>query len=141
MPAASPRAIASRGWRGTTRPSTAGCQGSVPWARPRASEARSCASRIASRGASRSDAQRVSPASRRARASSASAARAARSGLDTLCAAPLWRIARWKSGRADGVPSSVPTLIAPADSPNTVTFAGSPPKAAMCSRTKRSAAT
>ena len=36
---------------------------------------------------------------------------------------------------AAGVPSSVPTLMPPADSPKIVTLPGSPPKAAMLSRT------
>ena len=68
------------------------------------------------------------------------ATRAALSALETLCDAPLWRIALWKSPRAAGTPSSVPMLIAPADSPNTVTFPGSPPKASMLSRTQARAA-
>ena len=47
---------------------------------------------------------------------------------------------RVNSPRAAGVPSSVPTLAAPADSPKTVTRSGSPPNAAMQSRTHSSAA-
>ena len=56
------------------------------------------------------------------------------------CAAPLCRIARRNRPRAAGAPSSAPTLIAPADSPNTVTQSGSPPNASMFSRTQASAA-
>ncbi len=59
---------------------------------------------------------------------------------DTLCAAPLCRIARWKSPRAAGAPSSAPIDIAPADSPKSVTFSGSPPSREACSRTHASAA-
>ena len=47
------------------------------------------------------------------------------------CAAPLCRIARRNSPSARGMASRVPMLIAPADSPKTVTLSGSPPNAAM----------
>ena len=50
--------------------------------------------------------------------------------------APLCAIARWKSPRAAGTVSRHPTLWPPADSPKIVTLAGSPPKAAMWSRTQ-----
>ena len=53
---------------------------------------------------------------------------------------PLCMMARRKSPAAAGVPMRVPTLMAPADSPNTVTFPGSPPKASMLSRTQVRAA-
>ena len=43
--------------------------------------------------------------------------------------------------RRAGIASSTPMLIAPADSPKTVTLPGSPPKAEMFSRTHSSAAT
>ncbi len=49
-------------------------------------------------------------------------------------------MARWNRPWAEGTVSSVVTEIAPADSPKTVTESGSPPKAAMFSRTHRSAA-
>ena len=42
----------------------------------------------------------------------------------TLWLAPLWAMARAKSPRADGIPSSVPTLMPPADSPKIVTLSG-----------------
>jgi hypothetical protein len=61
-------------------------------------------------------------------------------GVVTLWAAPLWRMAAWNSPFAAGVPSSVPTLMAPADSPKIVTFPGSPPKHSMWSRTHSSTA-
>ena len=57
------------------------------------------------------------------------------------CAAPLCRIARRNSPSARGIASSIPMLIAPADSPKIVTLPGSPPNAAISSRTHSSAAT
>ena len=53
----------------------------------------------------------------------------------------LWAMARWNSPAAAGMASSEITDPAPADSPNTVTRTGSPPKAAMLPATQRSAAT
>lgn len=44
----------------------------------------------------------------------------------TWWAAPLCEMARRKSPSARGIPSRVPTLIAPAESPKIVTFPGSP---------------
>ena len=65
---------------------------------------------------------------------------AARSGVQnvpgTLCAT-----ARRKSPAAAGIASSAATQPAPAGSPKTVTRPGSPPKAAMLSRTHARAAT
>ena len=52
---------------------------------------------------------------------------------------PLSEIARWNSPFASGDWSSVKVLRPPADSPNTVTRAGSPPNAAMFAFTQRSA--
>lgn len=49
-------------------------------------------------------------------------------------------IARRKSPRAAGMVISESTDVPPADSPKIVTFSGSPPNAAMLSRTHRSAA-
>ena len=63
-----------------------------------------------------------------------------RSAGMTRSAAPLWVMARRKRPSARGTARSVPTLIAPADSPKIVTLSGSPPKAAMLSRTHSSAA-
>jgi hypothetical protein len=53
--------------------------------------------------------------------------------------APLWISARWNSPAAAGAASSVQVLRPPADSPNTITLAGSPPNAAMLAWTQRSA--
>ena len=55
--------------------------------------------------------------------------------------APLWEIARWNSPFASGDPTRPAASAAPADSPKMVTFAGSPPKAAMFFCTQVSAAT
>jgi len=49
-------------------------------------------------------------------------------------------MAAWKRPRARGESSSAHTEPPPADCPPMVTFAGSPPKAAMLSRTHSSAA-
>ena len=54
---------------------------------------------------------------------------------------PLWGMARRKRPWAEGMPSRAPMLMAPADSPKTVTSPGSPPKASMLSRTQVRAAT
>ena len=56
-------------------------------------------------------------------------------------AAPLCRIARRNRPSARGIARRAPTLIAPADSPATVTASGSPPNVVMLSRTHSSAAT
>ena len=50
-------------------------------------------------------------------------------------------MARWKSPLADGIAISVLTFPAPPDWPKIVTLFGSPPNAAMLSRTHSSAAT
>ena len=55
--------------------------------------------------------------------------------------APLSPMALWKSPFASGEAMSALTANDPADSPKIVTFAGSPPNAAMLSLTHRSAAT
>jgi hypothetical protein len=57
----------------------------------------------------------------------------------TDVAGELWAIARLNRPAADGTASSVVTMPAPADSPNSVTRSGSPPKAAMLSCTQCSA--
>jgi hypothetical protein len=54
---------------------------------------------------------------------------------------PLSTIARWKSPRASGDAISRYADIAPADWPAIVTVRGSPPNAAMLSRTQPNAAT
>jgi len=50
-------------------------------------------------------------------------------------------MALWNNPSAAGTASKAVTLMAPADSPKIVTLLGSPPKAAMLSRTHRNAAT
>ena len=57
-----------------------------------------------------------------------------------MSAPPLSTTARPNSPRERGEPSRQPMLIPPADSPNTVTCAGSPPNAATLSCTQVSAA-
>jgi hypothetical protein len=54
--------------------------------------------------------------------------------------APLCAIARWNSPLAAGDPTSAAVMLAPADSPNTVTLPGSPPNAPMFCCTQRNAA-
>ena len=84
------------------------------------------AARIRSTGsASRSSADGLSTAARNWAAMPAPA-----SGSWALWAAPLWAIARWTSPSPWGEASTLQTLKAPADSPPTVTWSGSPPKAA-----------
>ncbi len=73
-------------------------------------------------------------------ASSASA-REARACAGVGKSAPLSPIARWKRPRASGDAISALTALAPANSPATVTWSGSPPKARMLRRTQPSAAT
>ena len=58
-----------------------------------------------------------------------------------LLGAGLCAMAAANRPRADGVAISVVTALPPADSPKTVTWSGSPPNAAMLSRTHSSAAT
>lgn len=53
---------------------------------------------------------------------------------------PLCSAARRNSPSARGLASSAPILMAPADSPKTVTRSGSPPNSAIESRTHSSAA-
>ena len=144
-----PSWIAAKGSRGMTSPSTTGTKESP-------SRLRSCGLGTApgdpanlgetARWASRS---RAGGSSRRRSAVPAVSPRSPRNASETLSASsrgatkfadPLCRIARRKSPRARGMPRRVATLIAPADSPKTVTFAGSPPKAAISSRTHSSAA-
>ncbi len=73
--------------------------------------------------------------------STSSVIAAARSRSATHAPAPLCAIALWNSPRGRESASSVPTLLAPADSPKIVTSSGLPPNPAMLSRTHSSAAT
>ncbi len=59
----------------------------------------------------------------------------AASWVSVWAAAPLCVMAWVNKPSASGIPSSVVTLMAPADSPATVTRAGSPPNAEMLSCT------
>ena len=62
------------------------------------------------------------------------------SRVATVPLVPLSRITLSYKESALGAPSSAEMLIAPADSPKSVTFLASPPNRAMFSRTQRSAA-
>ena len=117
------------GRSGSARPST---QGRKPMRQrvrrrrpPRSAPARRGSRRPARRGAPRGR-RPATPSSRQKSART----RAAASAVFTVWAAPLIGTARSKRPWAAGMPSRQPTLIPPADSPKTVTFAGSPPKAA-----------
>ena len=61
-------------------------------------------------------------------------------GRDHVMRRPTLRDGARNSPSARGRPSSVPTLIAPADSPKIVTLPGSPPKAAIFACTHSRAA-
>jgi hypothetical protein len=103
----------------------------------KASETSRCVVTSVRRSISASAVGETSPPTRRA---SSAVTRAASSGSAAACAAPLCVIALANRPLAAGRASRVVTLIAPADSPKTVTRSGSPPKAAMFSRTQRRAA-
>lgn len=68
------------------------------------------------------------------------ATRLAAAGVRSRFAAPLCNTALWNRPRARGMASSAAMLPAPADWPTTVTFAGSPPKAAISPCTQARAA-
>ena len=76
---------------------------------------------------------------RRIPASFAARRRAIGSGR-TIEPWPLWTIARLNNPVASDEAIRLAIAIAPADSPNTVTFSGAPPKLAMLARTHSSAA-
>ena len=57
----------------------------------------------------------------------------------TFSSEPLSTIALWNRPLADGMAISVETFAPPPDWPKMVTLVGSPPKAAMLSRTHSSA--
>ena len=61
--------------------------------------------------------------------------------MPIISTAPLCSMALWNRPFAAGVAMSVRTFAPPPDCPNTVTLFGSPPNAAMFSRTHSSAAT
>ena len=76
----------------------------------------------------RSRSAATSPGSTPAHRAKHSVTRAARSRSSRRSVAPLCTMARWNSPVAAGMDSSDSTLPPPADSPNTVTRSGSPPK-------------
>ena len=95
---------------------------------------------VASRDSSRLTTSAESPGSSiPAASSSMRATRAARSAPYIDVTGELWAMARPNSPSAAGIVISAVTRPAPADSPNTVTLSGSPPKAEMWSRTHASA--
>ena len=136
------------GGAGSTSPSTTGSKGmmfdddlappcrvrALKWTRPSAFWAASTRSDGTSRQAA---AVPGTPSS----AATKSVTRLAVDDESVWCAAPLCSTARRNSPAARGIASSAPMLIAPADSPATVTVSGSPPKAATLSRTHSNAAT
>ena len=136
-PAAWPAPIARCGRSRSTWPSTTGCSGR-PSSNGVDSDRRCCAASRSARDSSRS--RSTSPGPTPASARNFCATTVARSGSWTCAPAPLWGMARLEQARAAGAARSTPTLIAPADSPKIVTWSGSPPNAAMLSRTHSSAA-
>ena len=138
-PAAEPAPMASMGDSGRTTPSTTGVRGS-PLAKWRmTTEAWPSRSLAAGTACSRSTAPGPGSTPIAPRNSSAMASASA-AGL-AWWAAPDWAMALVNRPLAAGSPSNVPTLMAPADSPKAVTSSGSPPKAAMLSRTHSRART
>ena len=143
MSLAAPVATARHGAEGSTSPSTTGENGTRVRAtgpqRARWSPggtASDAAASVAGSAAANAAAVAGSPACS-AMAAVTSAARAGEKKVPgTLCA-----MARRNRPAAAGMTSRAAIAPAPADSPNTVTRPGSPPKAAMFSRTQRSAAT
>ena len=138
MPTAAPVATAASGWAGRNTPSTTGRWGNGT--RPgsgRRLPSSSVAATSSSAGTPNNDARSHDASPRTA--TSRSAERSASATVCT-CTPPLCTTARRKSPDALGVPNSVETLKPPADSPKTVTLCGSPPNAAMLSRTQARAA-
>ena len=125
----------SIGGRGSTEPSTTGMNGSSM--RATAASAFPCASSNTSVGTASSSASVVAP-------TSASTVRAIAVACSRECTnepPPDCTMAWWNRPCAAGNASRVPTLIPPADSPKIVTRPGSPPNAAMLSRTHSRAST
>ena len=143
-----PPARAASGSAGRTSPSTVGLNGSrlrASWPHRAGSGAVWTSSVSAPAACETRSAGWPAMASRLAGTPRASArywaTRRLSSGASVCAPAPLWVIACWNSPLATGMASRVVMLMAPADSPATVTRPGSPPNAAMFSRTHRSAAT
>ena len=137
-PVAMPFATAARGCSGRNTPSTTGRKGSgtMPGSGRRLPIS-SVAATSSTAGIRSSDSRSHDAIPKTAAMRSADRSASA---TECTCTPPLCTIARRKSPLAPGVPSSEATLNAPADSPKIVTLAGSPPKAAMLSRTHISAA-
>ena len=132
-------ATAARGCPGRKAPSTTGRNGSgiIPGSgRRRPISSVAATSSPAGIGSSDVRSHDATPRTAARRSADSSA-----SSTEWTCMPPLCTMARRNSPVAAGVPSNVATLNPPADSPKIVTFDGSPPKAAMCSCTQRSAAT
>jgi len=121
---------------GNVRPSITGASRISAPACPCWSARHACNSSFAAMERNRARSWRPIPS----RASSCPASSVAASGGVARSIEPLSTIARWNSPCAAGIAISVLILAPPPDSPNTVTLPGSPPKAAMFSRTHWSAA-
>ncbi len=118
-------ASGSHGWRGTERPSKVGAPPPPPFS---------------SASIGRSSSVLARDLSRPSRASTPSAARVAVSRVRRVRIEPLWMMALCTRPSTAGMARSCDTSEPPDDQPNTVTLPGSPPKAAMLSRTHRRAA-
>ena len=137
-----PAATARQGATGSTSPSTTGENGVLVCAtgphRSRWSPGRTASEAIASRaGSAAANASAVagSPASAAIAAVTSAASSGEKKVPGMLCAT-----ARRNRPAAAGMTNRDAIAPAPADSPNTVTRSGSPPNAAMFSRTQCSAA-
>ena len=146
-PAAEPARMRSSGADGSTSPSMTGCVSTAPAMLTPQASGSGCAMTSASnaRCAAMMRSHRTAAIAAWVGATPSFSAkrspirRAVSSGT-TRSAAPLCRIARRNRPSARGAASSIPMLMAPADSPQRVTLSGSPPKAAMFSRTHSIAA-
>ena len=136
---ARPPSNASSGDSGSRSPSTTGAVGIVPGWSPMLSRRMRRGAEQLVRGGGR-EAPRAGRRRRPGRETNPAAQPRARSWPNTMPGAELSAMARWNRPRAAGVAISVVTEIAPADSPKIVTCPGSPPKAAMLSRTHSRAA-
>ena len=143
MSRAVPAAAARHGATGSTSPSTTGENGVGVQAtgpqRPKWSAGRTASAAAVSRaGSAAANASAVggSPAWAAIATVTSAASAGEKNVPGTLCA-----IALRNRPAASGMTSRAAMEPAPADSPKTVTRSGSPPNAAMFSRTQRSAAT
>ena len=128
-------AAGMKGSRGRTTPSTTGPKLGPPGP-PLPSTLRPAANNV-----SAGTARRSSAVSAPTSASSLSASAAASSALPDVTPGPDWMIAFWNRPSAAGIASRWLTFEPPPLSPMIVTFAGSPPKPAILSRTHSRLAT